>query len=101
MRILTLTMAICCGLLSVQLMAKSVILNPYQILNVQSGQLYKAQILVQNGKIIQIGSNLTRMSGYLFRDHLSTCSHFKITNQFSGNVVTNQPMKSFDAIINH
>ena len=47
MRKLTLTIAICCGLLSVQSMAESVILNPYQILNVQSGQLYKAQILVE------------------------------------------------------
>jgi len=54
MRKLTLTMAICCGLLSLQSIAESVILNPYQILNVQSGQLYKAQILVENGKIIQI-----------------------------------------------
>ena len=60
MRKLTLTIAICCGLLSVQSMAESVILNPYQILNVQSGQLYKAQILVENGKIIQIGSNLNK-----------------------------------------
>ncbi|HCK15642.1 TPA: Xaa-Pro dipeptidase, partial [Candidatus Poribacteria bacterium] len=39
---------------------ESVILNPYQILNVQSGQLNKAQILVENGKIIQIGSNLNK-----------------------------------------
>jgi len=60
MKKLTLTMAICCGLLSVQPMAESVILNPYQILNVQSGQLYKAQILVENGKIIHIGSNLNK-----------------------------------------
>jgi imidazolonepropionase-like amidohydrolase len=60
MKKLTLTMAICCGLLSVQSMAESVILNPYQILNVQSGQLYKAQILVENGKIIHIGSNLNK-----------------------------------------
>ena len=60
MKKLTLTIAIFCGLLSVQLMAESVILNPYQILNVQSGQLNKAQILVENGKIIQIGSNLNK-----------------------------------------
>ena len=60
MRKLTLTIAICCGLLSVQSIAESIILNPYQILNVQSGQLYKAQILVENGKIIQIGSNLNK-----------------------------------------
>ena len=60
MKRLTLTIAIFCGLLSVQSMAESVILNPYQILNVQSGQLNKAQILVENGKIIQIGSNLNK-----------------------------------------
>jgi len=60
MRKLTLTIAICCVFLSVQSLAESVILNPYQILNVQSGQLYKAQILVENGKIIQIGSNLNK-----------------------------------------
>ena len=59
MRKLILIIGIYCAFISTQTMAESVILNPSQVLNVQSGQLYKAEILVENGKIIKIGSNLT------------------------------------------
>ena len=60
MRKLTLIIGIFCVFISAQTMAESVILNPYQILDVQSGHLYKAEILVENGKIIKIGSNLNK-----------------------------------------
>jgi len=60
MRKLILIFGIYSAFLSAQTIAESVILNPYQILNIQSGQLYKAEILVENGKIIQIESNLTK-----------------------------------------
>jgi len=60
MRKLTLIIGIFCSFISAQTMAESVILNPYQILDVQSGHLYKAEILVENGKIIKIGSNLNK-----------------------------------------
>jgi imidazolonepropionase-like amidohydrolase len=43
-------------------MAESVILNPLQVLNVQTGQLDKTQIMVSNGKITQMGSNLKKSS---------------------------------------
>ena len=59
MKKFTLIIGIYCAFISAQTTAESVILNPYQILNVQSGQLFKAKILVENGKIIKIGSNLT------------------------------------------
>ena len=60
MRKLTLIIGIFCAFISAQTIAESVILNPYQILDVQSGHLYKAEILVENGKIIKIGSNLSK-----------------------------------------
>jgi imidazolonepropionase-like amidohydrolase len=60
MRKLTLIIGIFCVFISAQTMAESVILNPYQILDVQSGHLYKTEILVENGKIIKIGSNLNK-----------------------------------------
>jgi len=62
MRKLTLIIGIYCAFISTQTMAKSIVLNPYQILNVQSGQLYKAEILVENGEIIKIGSNLSKQT---------------------------------------
>ena len=43
MRKLILIFGIYFAFLSAQTIAESVILNPYQILNVQSGQLYKAE----------------------------------------------------------
>ena len=60
MRRLTLIIGIYCAFISAQTMAKSVILNPLQVLNVQTGQLDKTQIMVLNGKITKIGSNLNK-----------------------------------------
>jgi len=62
MRKLTLIIAIYCALISAQTMAESVILNPSQVLNVQTGQLYKTQIMVSDGKIARMGSNLEKNS---------------------------------------
>ncbi|MBM23855.1 MAG: Xaa-Pro dipeptidase [Gammaproteobacteria bacterium] len=60
MRRLTLIIGIYCAFISAQTMAESVILNPLQVLNVQTGQLDKTQIMVLNGKITKIGSNLNK-----------------------------------------
>ena len=62
MRKLTLIIGIYCVFISAQTMAESVILNPLQVLNVQTGQLDKTQIMVSNGKITQMGSNLKKSS---------------------------------------
>ena len=62
MRKLPLIIGIYCVFISAQTMAESVILNPLQVLNVQTGQLDKTQIMVSNGKITQMGSNLKKSS---------------------------------------
>ena len=62
MRKLTLIIGIYCAFISTQTMAEPVILNPSQVLNVQTGQLYKTQIMVSDGKITRMGSNLEKNS---------------------------------------
>ena len=70
MRKLTLIIGMYCAFISAQTMAESVILNPYQVLNVQTGQLDKTQIMISNGKITQIGSNLKKNSTIEFKKDL-------------------------------
>ena len=63
MRKLTLIIGIYCVFISAETMAESVILNPLQVLNVQTGQLDKTQIMVSNGKSLVI---TTRTSYYRY-----------------------------------
>ena len=60
MKKFTLIIGMYCAFISAQTMAESVILNPSQVLNVQTGQLYKTQIMVSDGKIARIGANLKK-----------------------------------------
>ena len=60
MKKLTLIIGIYCAFISAHLMAESLILNPSQVLNVQTGQLYETQIMVSDGKIARIGRNLQK-----------------------------------------
>ena len=62
MKKFTLIIGIYCAFISAQTMAESVILNPYQVLNVQTGQLDKTQIMISNGKITRMGANLEKNS---------------------------------------
>ena len=57
-------------------MAESVNLNPLQVLNVQTGQLDKTQIMVSNGKITKIGSNLNKNFTILFISHDKNLSKY-------------------------
>ena len=60
MRKLTLIIGMYCAFISAQTIAESVILNPSQVLNVQTGQLYETQIMVSDGKIARMGANLKK-----------------------------------------
>ena len=62
MKKFTLIIGIYCAFISAQTMTESVILNPYQVLNVQTGQLDKTQIMISNGKITRMGANLEKNS---------------------------------------
>ncbi len=62
MKKFTLIIGMYCAFVSAHLMAELVILNSSQVLNVQTGQLDKTQIMVSNGKITQIGPNLKKNS---------------------------------------
>ena len=62
MKKFTLIIGMYCAFISAQTMAESVILNPYQVLNVQTGQLDKTQIMISNGKITRMGANLEKNS---------------------------------------
>ena len=50
---------ICC-FLSIQLFSEQLILNPKQILNVHTGELFKSQILIEEGKIVRIERGLSK-----------------------------------------
>ena len=49
-----------CIFLSAQLFSETLILNPKQILNVETGGLYQSQILIENGIIIKIAKDLSK-----------------------------------------
>ena len=49
-----------CIFLSAQLFSETLILNPKQILSVETGGLYHSQILIENGVIIKIAKDLSK-----------------------------------------
>ena len=49
-----------CIFLSAQLFSETLILNPKQILNVETGGLYQSQILIENGIITKIAKDLSK-----------------------------------------
>ena len=51
-----------CIFLSAQLFSETLILNPKQILSVETGDLYQSQILIENGIITKIAKDLSKKS---------------------------------------
>jgi len=57
---LSLTISLVCLLVSSQLFSEKLILNPKQILDVNTGELYQSQILVEDKLIIKIDKDLSK-----------------------------------------